>query len=156
MAQAIPHAERSKTFFALLFVDLDKFKLVNDLYGHSIGDGLLKAVARRLDECIRKEDTVARAGGDEFVIVLREISHTKDAAKIGGKIVQALAHPFQVGRHELDISCSVGISVYPKDGKDINTLMINADTAMYQAKRAGRNAYKFFIPSSAVASNQTQ
>jgi len=155
MEQAISRAERSSKSFALMFVDLDKFKPVNDSFGHSVGDALLKAAAHRLSRCVRKEDTVARAGGDEFIVVLSEISSAKDAAKFGSKIVGQLANPFHVGPHELDISCSVGISVYPNDGKDINTLLINADYAMYQAKRAGRNAYRFFIPLNAAASNGT-
>jgi diguanylate cyclase (GGDEF)-like protein len=147
MGQAIAHAKRTESSFALMFVDLDRFKPVNDSFGHAVGDELLKSVARRLKCCVRNEDTVARNGGDEFVIVLSEVNNIKDAAKISRKIVEALNRPFHIGAHELGISCSIGISVYPVDGQDIHTLLANADTAMYRAKKEGRNAYKFFMSS---------
>ena len=134
-----------------MFVDLDHFKPVNDSFGHGVGDELLKAVAQRLTGCIRKADTVARAGGDEFVVVLSEIGDPKDAAMIGGKILDELSRPFFIGPHEVDISCSIGISVYPNDGKDVNALKANADVAMYHAKRNGRNNYRFFVPEMCAA-----
>jgi diguanylate cyclase (GGDEF)-like protein len=146
MAQAATRAERGRKFFALMFVDLDRFKPVNDSFGHGVGDELLKIVAQRLNGCLRKADTVARTGGDEFVVLLSEIREPKDAAIVGGKILDELSRPFFIDRHEVNISGSIGISVYPNDGKDVNTLKANADVAMYHAKRDGRNNYRFFVP----------
>jgi diguanylate cyclase (GGDEF)-like protein len=147
------HADRAQKSFAVMFVDLDKFKGVNDTFGHRIGDELLKAVARRLTKCIRKDDTVARSGGDEFIVVLSGLCDSKNAAIIGAKIVHELSKPVHVEQHELDISCSVGISVYPEDGRDVNTLVVNADVAMYHAKKTGRNNYQFFVPGMSAASS---
>jgi diguanylate cyclase len=146
MTQAASSAERGGKSFALMFVDLDRFKPVNDSYGHGVGDGLLKAVAQRLASCVRKADTVARIGGDEFVVLLSEIGDPKNAAMISGKILDELSRPFFIDRHELNISGSIGISIYPRDGKDVSMLKANADVAMYQAKRNGRNSYCFFTP----------
>jgi diguanylate cyclase (GGDEF)-like protein len=144
LTQAVNRASRGNRPFAVMFLDLDKFKPVNDNFGHSIGDELLKAVAKRLAGSVRRADTVARTGGDEFVIVLDEIGSARDAAMIGRKVLDELSRPIFIDHYELDISCSIGISVYPDDGKDINTLMANADKAMYQVKRTGRNNYQFF------------
>ncbi len=144
MGEAANHAERSGNSFALLFVDLDRFKPVNDSFGHSVGDELLKAVAQRLTTCVRKMDTIARTGGDEFVVILSGIGDPKDAAMVSSKILDELSRPFFIREHEVDISGSIGISVYPKDGKDVNLLKTNADIAMYHAKQAGRNSYRFF------------
>ena len=152
LGQTLAHAERAKTTFALMFVDLDKFKLVNDSFGHSVGDELLKAVAGRLKNCLRKGDTVARVGGDEFVVVLSEIKQAQDAAVVGSKILRELSKPFGIAQHELDISCSIGISVYPNDGNDVKTLKANADLAMYHVKKTGRNNYQLFMPEMGVAS----
>jgi diguanylate cyclase (GGDEF)-like protein len=152
LGQAIMHADRAQKSFAVMFVDLDKFKGVNDTFGHRVGDELLKGVARRLTKCIRKDDTVARSGGDEFIVVLSGLGDPRDAAIIGSKIVRELSKPVHVERHELDISCSVGISVYPEDGRDVNTLVVNADVAMYHAKKSGRNNYQFFVPGMGAAS----
>jgi diguanylate cyclase len=146
MEQAMVRSGRSGKLCALMFIDLDRFKPVNDSFGHHVGDELLKAVAGRLANCVRKEDTVARAGGDEFIVVLGELAKREDAALIGGKILQQLSQPFTVERHELEISCSIGISVFPDDGKTLLALMSNADVAMYHAKEAGRNGYRFFVP----------
>jgi diguanylate cyclase (GGDEF)-like protein len=146
LQQAVNHARRARSLFAVMFVDLDRFKGVNDRFGHHVGDELLRSVAQRLKACVRGEDTVARAGGDEFVIVLSEIANAKDAALIGGKILAELARPLVLERIELDLSCSIGISIYPADGTDIATLMVNADRAMYYVKREGRNGYRFFAP----------
>jgi len=151
MGQAASRAERGGTSFALMFIDLDQFKPVNDSFGHGVGDGLLKAVAQRLSGCVRKADTVARTGGDEFVVVLGEIAAPKNAAMVGGKMLDELSRPFFIDRHELNISCSIGISVYPQDGRDMITLKANADMAMYHAKRNGRNNYRFFTPEMAAA-----
>ncbi|MGH6960426.1 MAG: diguanylate cyclase domain-containing protein, partial [Dongiaceae bacterium] len=144
--QAVLRADRGGKPCALMFIDLDHFKPVNDTFGHQVGDNLLRAVAGRLSSCLRKEDTVARAGGDEFVIVLSELSSADDAELICGKVLRALSQPFAVERHELNISCSIGISIYPKDGKNLTELMTNADVAMYHVKKAGRNGYRFFTP----------
>lgn len=144
--QALGWARRHRNLFALMFVDLDRFKPVNDTYGHTIGDELLKAVATRLVSCVRKEDTVARTGGDEFVVVLAEIATAKDAEIVGRKILTALAMPFVVRGHELSISCSVGINAYPDGGTELATLLSHADAAMYQAKKNGRNTFRFYTP----------
>ena len=152
MERAIIRGARSSKLCALMFVDLDRFKTVNDTFGHRIGDELLKTVAQRLGNCIRKEDTVARVGGDEFIIVLSDLAKREDAALIGGKILQQFSRPFSVERHELEISCSVGISVCPDDGKSLVELMNNADVAMYHAKKAGRNGYLFFALDMGTAS----
>jgi diguanylate cyclase (GGDEF)-like protein len=150
MAQAASQADRAGKSFALMFLDLDRFKPVNDSLGHRIGDELLKGVAKRLTSCIRNADTVARTGGDEFVVVLSDLVAPPDAALVGKKILDELSRPFFIERHELSISCSIGISIYPRDGKDVATLQVNADMAMYQAKRAGRNSYRFFMPEMSV------
>lgn len=144
--QAVSRAGRTGKSFALMFVDLDRFKPVNDSFGHRVGDMLLKAVAGRLEGCVRRDDTVARTGGDEFVVVLHQINHADEAAMISNKILEALSRPFRIESHELDISCSIGIGVYPRDGEDLNTLMNNADAAMYSAKKAGRSKFQFFVP----------
>jgi diguanylate cyclase (GGDEF)-like protein len=146
LGQAMTRANRSGKPCAVMFVDLDRFKPVNDNFGHSVGDALLRTVAQRLAKCVRKEDTVARSGGDEFIIVLGEISQRNDAAAISRKILKELSLSFHINRHELDISCSIGISVYPGDGADMSTLKANADVAMYHAKKNGRNNYQFFAP----------
>jgi diguanylate cyclase (GGDEF)-like protein len=146
MGQAASSAERNGRSFALLFIDLDRFKPVNDSYGHAVGDALLKAAAQRLVGCVRAMDTVARIGGDEFVVVLSGIGDPKDAAMVSGKILDELSRPFFIVGHEVDISGSIGISVYPQDAKDVNTLKVKADLAMYHAKQNGRNNYRFFDP----------
>lgn len=146
MGQAVSSAERNGRSFALLFIDLDRFKPVNDSFGHDVGDALLKAVAQRLIGCVRAMDTVARIGGDEFVVVLSGIGEPKDAAMVSSKILDELSRPFFIGSHEVDISSSIGISVYPQDAKDVNTLKAKADLAMYHAKQNGRNNYRFFAP----------
>ena len=156
LGQVLANAERRKTTFALMFIDLDRFKPVNDSFGHSVGDELLKAVAQRLTSCVRKEDTVARIGGDEFVIVLSEIQEAQDATAIGNKIVHRLSSPFHIAQHEMDVSCSIGISVYPRDGKDVDILKVKADLAMYDVKKTGRNACRLFTPEMGIANLRTQ
>jgi diguanylate cyclase (GGDEF)-like protein len=151
MAQAIGRADREKGRFAVMFVDLDRFKPVNDNFGHSVGDELLKVVGERLKACVRRVDTVARTGGDEFVIALSVIGNASDAAMIGRKVLDELSRPAHIGRHEVYVSCSIGISVYPDDGRDMATLMVNADLAMYHAKKGGRNNYRFFVPDMCTA-----
>lgn len=152
LAQAVFQADRRGKSFALLFVDLDRFKPVNDTHGHGVGDALLKEVARRLSACVRREDTVARTGGDEFVIVLNEIARAGDAEVVCRKVLDELTRPFNVERLQLDISCSIGVSLYPQDGRDLAALMVNADAAMYLAKRGGRSRFQFFAPGMATAS----
>jgi len=146
LIQAVRRSERSGKPFAVMFVDLDRFKAVNDTYGHVVGDRLLKAVSDRMQGCVRGEDTVARVGGDEFIVVLAELARGVDAGLVGEKMLKELARPFEVEAHQLDIGASVGISVYPDDARDVQTLLLHADAAMYHAKRAGRNQLSFFAP----------
>ncbi|HYD81717.1 MAG TPA: EAL domain-containing protein [Paucimonas sp.] len=144
IAQAIALAKRHGTHLAVLFLDLDKFKHINDSLGHAIGDKLLQSVAARLTACVRTSDTVSRQGGDEFVILLAEDRRAEDAALTAEKVLAALASPHMIAGHELHASTSIGISVYPADGLDAEALIKNADTAMYHAKEKGRNNYQFF------------
>lgn len=144
LKSAIAHAKRHNLKVALLFLDLDNFKIVNDTLGHNIGDELLLEVASRLEGCIRKTDTVARWGGDEFTVILEELSNTADADGVARKIIDRLSHAIKAGSHELFVSTSIGIAVYPYDGQDINTLLKNADTAMYQGKQLGGSAYHYY------------
>ena len=143
LEQAILAAERENTKVALLFIDLDKFKTINDSLGHVIGDGLLKGVATRLRDCLRDIDTLSRQGGDEFLIVLNNMRDTESVTVVAEKILGQMAEPFEIDHHELSISLSIGIAVYPDDGKDFDTLLKHSDTAMYQAKDAGRNTHRF-------------
>lgn len=144
LEQALVRAERLNGVVALLFLDLDRFKTINDSLGHMAGDRLLQSVAERLRLCVRDADTICRQGGDEFIIVLPEISDAEAPARVADKILRRLAEPFEVDGHTLGTSFSIGISVYPNDGTDAGTLMRNADTAMYHAKENGRNTYRFF------------
>ncbi|HRL76800.1 MAG TPA: diguanylate cyclase [Candidatus Accumulibacter phosphatis] len=145
LAQALAQVRRDRATLALMFLDLDQFKPVNDTLGHDIGDLLLKEVALRLKSCVPREtDTVARLGGDEFVILLAQIERAMDAVLVAGKVLAALSRPFVIGPHTLDISVSIGIAVYPQHGEDVGQLLKSADTAMYYAKKAGRNCYRFF------------
>jgi diguanylate cyclase (GGDEF)-like protein/PAS domain S-box-containing protein len=142
--QAIVNAHRNFESFALLFIDLDRFKNINDSLGHHVGDQMLKQVAERLLHCVRERDTVARPGGDEFVVAIYDLKNSQDAGHIAHKILHALSQPFAIENNVLNTSCSIGISTYPSDGEDVPTLMRNADTAMYHAKEKGRNNYQFF------------
>lgn len=144
LSRAIGLAKRRHKQVALLFVDLDYFKNINDSLGHLIGDELLKSVAQRLVSCVRDTDTVSRQGGDEFVILLSEIESTDDAAHVAEKLLRAFALPHSVGQHGLLVTLSIGVSVYPDDSSIQNELMKNADMAMYHAKENGRNNYLFF------------
>ena len=143
-SHALGLAQRHRTQVGLLFLDLDNFKHINDSLGHAIGDQLLQSVANRLVECVRTTDTVCRQGGDEFVILLAEIGQPQDAAQIAESLRDALDFPHLIGGHELHISLSIGISIFPDDGSNVETLMQNADAAMYHAKASGRNNYQFF------------
>ena len=141
--QAINRAARSGRLFALMFVDLDRFKPVNDDFGHATGDMLLQQVGARLEAVTRKEDTVARMGGDEFVVLLTELTNRNEAAIVGQKLLNELNRPFNVESHDISVSGSIGVSIYPDDGHDLGALLSKADAAMYQVKREGRNGVTF-------------
>ncbi len=145
IAQAITLASRHHTQLAVLYLDLDNFKNINDSLGHATGDKLLQSVTKRLKECVRDSDTVSRHGGDEFVILLAETKNSEDAALTAQKILDCLLATHKIGKSQLHITTSIGISVYPNDGLDAETLLKSADTAMYYAKEKGRNNYQFFI-----------
>jgi diguanylate cyclase (GGDEF)-like protein/PAS domain S-box-containing protein len=144
LSQAIALARRRDRKLALLFLDLDRFKHINDSLGHAIGDRVLQVVAERLQECVRNTDTVSRQGGDEFVVLLPEVKHVQDAAVCADKILAALNQPLEIDHHRLYVSASIGIAAFPDDGGDADTLMKHADLAMYQAKDGSANAYRFF------------
>ncbi|WP_342754241.1 bifunctional diguanylate cyclase/phosphodiesterase [Pantoea sp. MBD-2R] len=154
--QALNKAVREETSFALMFMDLDGFKAVNDAFGHHIGDNLLVAVTDRMKNLLKGHHTLARLGGDEFVLLV-EITDPNDAAAIADQLVKAIDAPFVISRYELVVSLSIGIAVYPGDGNDERELMFNADAAMYHTKNNGRNGYSFFQPSmNTIAQNQLQ
>jgi diguanylate cyclase (GGDEF)-like protein/PAS domain S-box-containing protein len=144
--QAIAVAPRHTKKVALLFLDLDGFKHINDTLGHLIGDKLLQSVAQRLIACVRSSDTVSRQGGDEFVVLLSEVKEVEDAAITAKSMLQAVAKAHWIDGHELYVTTSIGVSVYPDDGLDAETLIKSADTAMYQVKENGRQRYQFFKP----------
>ncbi|MBR9867061.1 MAG: EAL domain-containing protein [Oceanospirillales bacterium] len=144
LKHALALSDRSQTKTALLFIDLDRFKYVNDTFGHCAGDLLLKQVAERITSCIRKSDTVARIGGDEFAVVIPELARVSDIEGIAQKILQSLVNPYQLEKNEAYISCSIGIAIYPDNGSDSERLLLNADNAMYKAKQKGRNTREYF------------
>ena len=144
LAQAVAYAERHHTQVAVLFLDLDNFKHINDSLGHSVGDKLLESVSKRLVAQVRHSDTVSRLGGDEFVIMVLENSNEEHSTIAAEKILRALAEPHVIAGNELHITTSIGISLYPADGQNAETLIKNADTAMYHAKKKGRNNFQFF------------
>ncbi len=144
VASAIVVARRHKRLFALLYLDLDGFKCINDSLGHGCGDQLLRSVAGRLVAGVRASDTVCRQGGDEFVVLLSEVEGAADAAASAATILRTLAAPYAIDSHQLEITASIGISLYPRDGRDGETLLRCADSAMYRAKRGGRNRVVFF------------
>jgi diguanylate cyclase (GGDEF)-like protein len=182
VGQAIALARRHKKHVAVLFLDLDGFKHINDSLGHGVGDKLLQSIAKRLAACVRSSDTVCRQGGDEFVVLLTEVEQSEDAATAAsriaravsgshsidqndthvdvaiaaGRMLQAVAEPHSIDRHELHVTASIGVSVYPEDGLDAETLIKNADTAMYQAKENGRQSYRFFEPDMNVRAVERQ
>lgn len=141
---AIERARRDGCKVAAMMIDLDHFKRVNDSLGHHIGDELLKIVAARILACVRRSDTVARMGGDEFAVLLSDIKNDRDIELIAEKIIDSVSQPVQVGGHELHVSPSIGVSQYPVDGEDLHALLVDADTAMYEAKLAGRKTYRLF------------
>jgi len=139
ISSELAHARRQQSNAALLFLDLDRFKIINDSLGHAVGDQLLRIIARRLTDCVREEDTVARLGGDEFMVLLPRISGSADAGRIAKKINDSLVDPIACNGHELHITTSIGISIFPYDGTDAETLIKHADISMYRAKELGRN-----------------
>jgi len=143
--QALSLARRDDTHLALMFIDLDYFKTVNDAHGHGVGDLLLQAVAARLREAVRESDTVGRIGGDEFVVLLPTVGSRSDAQVVAGKIRESLAHPFPVSGHTLNISASIGIAVFPDHGDDEDSLRKAADDAMYAAKARERNCIEWAL-----------
>lgn len=144
--QAIYHAQRNRRMIGILFLDLDNFKVINDTIGHTCGDELLKSVAQRISDCLREGDTAVRLGGDEFIVLLPDLSDTQDAAKVASKILELLKFTFVFDRHEVYASVSIGISIYPHNAKNMEGLLSNADSAMYYAKKLGKNNYQFFTP----------
>ncbi|MHB8500346.1 MAG: putative bifunctional diguanylate cyclase/phosphodiesterase [Candidatus Acidiferrales bacterium] len=154
--QAIVFAPRHSKKVAVLFLDLDGFKHINDSLGHAIGDKLLQSIAKRLVGCVRGSDTVSRQGGDEFVVLLSEMEESEDAAISALRILHAVAEAHTIDQHDLHVTTSIGLSVFPDDGKDAETLIKNADTAMYQAKENGRHSYQFFKPAMNVRAVERQ
>ena len=154
--QAISLAPRHSKKVAVLFMDLDGFKHINDSLGHPTGDKLLQSVAKRLLDCVRGSDTVSRQGGDEFVVLLSEIEHSDDAIISAKRMLQAVAQTHCIDHHDLHVTTSIGVSIYPDDGSDAETLIKNADTAMYQAKENGRQSYQFFKPAMNVRAVERQ
>ena len=159
LRQAIAHAERERQLLAILFLDIDNFKHINDTMGHKVGDQLLQAIATRLLIGMRRTDSitrfskadsehmVARLGGDEFTMLLTDVRNVEDPAKVAQRVLDAMSEPFIIGAQEIFVTASVGIAVYPADGKDIDTLLINADVAMYQAKNHGKNNFQYYTES---------
>jgi len=156
IGQAIALSRRHGKKVAVLFLDLDGFKHINDSLGHSAGDKLLQSVSKRLDDCVRASDTVSRQGGDEFVVLLSEVEQAEDVAISARRILEAVATAHPIDMHNLHVTASIGLSVYPDDGADAETLIKNADTAMYQAKENGRQSYQFFKPAMNVRAVERQ
>lgn len=146
LASAIARARRDETLVALMFLDLDDFKAVNDHYGHATGDALLKQVAKRIVASVRETDSVGRIGGDEFTVILESATRLEDAGQVATKILESVSEPYLVGTRELRVTASIGISMYPLDGEDAQALLRDADIAMYSAKAAGANTYQYFTP----------
>jgi diguanylate cyclase (GGDEF)-like protein len=146
LALSIEFAQRHGRGVALMFVDLDHFKGINDSMGHAAGDALLQSVAKRLQGCVRASDTVIRYGGDEFVVLLTEVAQAQDAVTVAGKLIMAMFEPHLIDSHRVRITVSIGISLYPDDGGGAESLIPHADAAMYLAKKSGRNTYRRFTP----------
>jgi diguanylate cyclase (GGDEF)-like protein/PAS domain S-box-containing protein len=156
LEQAMSIAQRGSQKLGILYLDIDHFKAVNDSLGHAIGDRLLQSAASRLLDCVRHSDTVSRQGGDEFVILLSRLTHAQDAAVIAEKTLTAFGIPFQVDEHTVHATVSIGVVIFPDDGLDAESLLKNADFAMYQAKESGRNCYHFFKPEMNVKAARRQ
>ena len=142
MSMALVHSRRNKSAMAVVYLDLDGFKQINDTLGHGTGDVLMKMVAGRLVATVREEDTVARLGGDEFIIALWHVSGTDYAAMVALKVIEAVSQPYRIEGHAVSITTSAGVGIYPVHGEDADTLMKSADLALYEAKRAGKNTYR--------------
>jgi diguanylate cyclase (GGDEF)-like protein/PAS domain S-box-containing protein len=151
IGQAISRADRSLKKFAVMFIDIDNFKNINDTLGHDVGDELLRGVAKRLSDSVRSHDTIARQGGDEFIVLLDQLEGHHGATRVAQKILDALRAPFRVGGSDQHVSGSIGIAVYPDDGRDAPTLLKNADTAMFHGKSLGKNTYQFFTAQMTIA-----
>ncbi|MBS1191730.1 MAG: hypothetical protein H6R10_3522 [Rhodocyclaceae bacterium] len=156
VTHALDRARRENTRIAVLFIDLDRFKQVNDTLGHGIGDRLLVETAARLESCVRQEDTVARLGGDEFTVLLEPLHQPADAARVAEKIVHALGQPFHLDGHPVTTGGSVGVSIYPEHGRDLGTLLHSADEAMYRAKQLGRGNYQFYSEEMTAGARERQ
>ncbi len=146
LSTALANARRNQTLVAVMFLDLDRFKNINDTLGHGIGDQLLQSFAQRLKSCLRAGDPVARWGGDEFTVLLPQIRSAQEAAAVGKRVIGCLKQAFELEEHELYVRTSIGIALYPQDGEDSETLLKNADAALYAAKKRGRNNYRFYSP----------
>jgi len=146
LAYVYKAAKRNNSSFALLLIDLDRFKIVNDSLGHHIGDLLLEQAGQRLSNCLRDVDSIARLGGDEFTVIITELQHKEDAAIVADKIIATISQPFEIQSQIIHIGCSIGITCYPDDSKDLSAMLKNADMAMYEVKHNSKNAYSFFTP----------
>ncbi len=144
LENAIAMARRRETRIAVMFIDLDHFKLINDTLGHAVGDQALQLAARRLQSAVRDSDTVSRHGGEEFIVLLPDVTQAADAALIAQKLLAALAAPGRAGDHRLQLSASIGITMYPEDAEDAQTLITRADAAMYRSKRRGPGGFEFY------------
>jgi diguanylate cyclase (GGDEF)-like protein/PAS domain S-box-containing protein len=154
LRQAVRRAGRDHTLVGVMLVDLDRFKRFNDTLGHTVGDQLLRDMAARLQQCVRECDTISRQGGDEFAVLLPDLATGDDAAWIAQRMLEVVAQPCRLGNHELHATCSVGISLYPRDGKNTEMLLRNADIALYRAKDMGRNNYQFYLSGATVLSRE--
>jgi diguanylate cyclase (GGDEF)-like protein len=144
--RAIARAKRNAGKLAVMMLDLDRFKTINDTLGHGVGDSLLKAVSNKLKDSMRKNDTSARLGGDEFVVLLPEIAGDEEAAAAADRLLRSFQGPLSVDGHRLQVSLSMGIAIFPEDGFSFEELLKHADSAMYQAKKNGRGRYEFIRP----------
>jgi len=140
----LEHAKRNDTNLAVMMLDLDRFKVVNDTFGHSMGDKLLKAAGEALSGLVRKSDTVARVGGDEYLVLLPKIAKIEDATRVAEKILETFRKPFVIDSYQIRVTTSIGVAFYPEDGEDADALLANADTAMYWVKEHGRDDYTFY------------
>jgi diguanylate cyclase (GGDEF)-like protein len=143
LANAITTAEQKKVTFTVLYLDLDGFKAINDALGHTVGDQLIESTARRIEQCVRKDDMVARVGGDEFIVLLQNVASV-DVSKIAEKIIENLSRPLMLANRSVSVTTSIGVATYPHDGADVSALIHSADSAMYEAKHNGKNGYRIF------------
>jgi two-component system cell cycle response regulator len=151
ISAALNNARRNKSGMAVIYLDLDGFKLINDTRGHSAGDELLKVVAQRLESVVREEDTVARVGGDEFMIALWHVGSMDDVATVAAKLVKEVSQPYVINNQRLTVTTSAGVGVYPMHGEDADALMKSADSALYEAKRVGKNAFRMSVDAGPIA-----